>query len=135
MTKEAELNAEEDRKRKEAVETKNQLDSVTYQIGKGLKDAGDKLPADKKTAIEAAISDAKQDLEATTARSMKSGHGESLKPSAPNSMPPPPKPVRLQGRRYRMQVRPCQPKEAKKTEKKADVVDADFEVVDDDKNK
>src|SRR5205814_322437 len=45
MTKEAELHAEEDRKRKEAVETKNQLDSTIYQLEKSLKDGGDKISA------------------------------------------------------------------------------------------
>jgi molecular chaperone DnaK len=71
MTKEAELHAEEDRKRKESVETKNQLDSTIYQLEKTLKDAGDKLPADKKSAIESALADAKKDLESDDAARMK----------------------------------------------------------------
>ncbi|HLP24806.1 MAG TPA: molecular chaperone DnaK, partial [Acidobacteriota bacterium] len=49
MTKEAELNAAEDAKRKEAVEAKNQLDTAIYQLEKTLKDSGDKLPADIKS--------------------------------------------------------------------------------------
>src|SRR5882757_7563808 len=71
MTKEAELHAEEDRKRKEAVETKNQLDTTIYQLEKTLKDAGDKIPADKKTKIESALADAKKDLESNDADKMK----------------------------------------------------------------
>src|SRR5690606_28289961 len=63
MTKDAELHAEEDRKRKEAVETRNQLDSGIYQLEKALKDSGDKLPADVKGRIETALADAKKDLE------------------------------------------------------------------------
>src|SRR6202789_3214427 len=59
MTKEAELHAAEDKERKEAVETKNQLDSSVYQLEKALKDAGDKFPADKKAKIEAAIAEGK----------------------------------------------------------------------------
>ena len=55
MTKEAELHAAEDKKRKDAVETRNQLDSSIYQLEKALKESGDKLPADKKGPIEAAL--------------------------------------------------------------------------------
>ena len=52
MTKEAELNAAEDKKRREAVEARNQLDTSIYQLEKALKEAGDKLPADKKSKVE-----------------------------------------------------------------------------------
>jgi molecular chaperone DnaK len=132
MTKEAELNAEEDRKRKEAVETKNQLDSVTYQLEKALKDAGDKIPADKKTAIEAAISDAKQALESNDTAKMKTAMenlskvGSELYAAAAQAGAAAEGGAASAGSAD-------QPKEAKKAEKKADVVDADFEVVDDDK--
>jgi len=71
MTKEAELNATEDAKRKEAVETKNQLDTTIYQLEKTLKDAGDKLPADVKGKFETAITDAKKDLESNDPAKMK----------------------------------------------------------------
>lgn len=133
MTKEAELNAEEDRKRKEAVETKNQLDSVTYQLEKTLKEAGDKVPADKKAPIEAAISDAKKALESNDTEKMKAAIENLSKvgaelyaaaaqagaaPDAASAGAPTGGPAS---------------DEPKKSEKKADVVDADFEVVDDDK--
>jgi molecular chaperone DnaK len=68
MTKEAELNAAEDKKRRDAVETRNQLDTSVYQLEKTLKDAGDKLPADKKSKVEGAIADAKKALESNDAR-------------------------------------------------------------------
>ncbi len=71
MTKEAELHAAEDAKRKEAVETKNQLDTTIYQLEKTLKDAGDKLPADAKGKFETAIADAKKDLESNDPAKMK----------------------------------------------------------------
>jgi len=139
MTKEAELNAAEDKKRREAVETKNQLDSTIYQLEKTLKDSGDKLPADKKSTIEAAVADAKKDLESNDGDRMKAAMeklskvgaelyadvaaaaqaaGAAGATEAPGADTPPP----AGG-------------SAKKAEKKADVVDADFEVVDEDKNK
>ncbi|MEZ5277562.1 MAG: molecular chaperone DnaK [Opitutaceae bacterium] len=71
MTKEAELHADEDKKRKESVETHNQLDSTIYQLEKLLKESGDKLPADKKAPIEAAVAEAKKDLESKDTEKMK----------------------------------------------------------------
>jgi len=71
MTKEAELHAAEDAKRKEAVESKNQLDTTIYQLEKTLKDAGDKLPADAKAKFETAIADAKKELESNDPAKMK----------------------------------------------------------------
>ena len=132
MTKEAELNAEEDRKRKEAVETKNQLDSVTYQLEKALKDAGDKIAADKKTAIEAAISDAKQALESNDTAKMKTAMENLSKVGAELYAAAAQAGAAAEGGAASAGSAD-QPKEAKKAEKKADVVDADFEVVDDDK--
>jgi len=133
MTKEAELNAEEDRKRKEAVETKNQLDSVTYQLEKTLKDTGDKVPADKKTAIETAITDAKKALESNDTDKMKaaienlSKVGAELYAAAAQAGAPGAAPGADSANG------PSGSDEPKKSEKKADVVDADFEVVDDEK--
>ena len=71
MTKEAELHAEEDRKRKEAVESRNQLDSAIYQLEKTFKEAGDKLPAEVKAKIEPALAEAKKDLESNDPDKMK----------------------------------------------------------------
>jgi len=134
MTKEAELHAEEDRKRKEAVETRNQLDSAVYQLEKTLKETGDKIPAEAKSKIEGALASAKQDLESNDTDRMKAAIenlgkvGQELYAQAAQagqaagaSGPEP------EG---------TEPDAApKKTEKKADVVDADFEVVDDGKDK
>lgn len=61
--KDAEMHADEDKQRKEAVETRNQLDGLVFQSEKSLKDVGDKLPAEKKQPIEAAIAEAKTVLE------------------------------------------------------------------------
>ena len=139
MTKDAELHAEEDRKRKEAVESKNQLDSTIYQLEKTLKDSGDKIPAEMKTKFESALVDAKKDLESSDAARMKAavekltaiggelyaeaqkagqaaGDADAGEGAGPAGGPPP------NGA-------------PKKTEKKADVVDADFEVVDEEKKK
>lgn len=59
MKKEAEANAEADRKFKERVDKLNAADSLIFQTEKQLKEFGDKLPADKRTQIEAALQNLK----------------------------------------------------------------------------
>ena len=59
MKREAEANAEADRKQKEKVEKLNQADALIFQTEKQLNEFGDKLPADKKAEIEAAIAELK----------------------------------------------------------------------------
>jgi molecular chaperone DnaK len=138
MTKEAELNAAEDKKRREAVETKNQLDSTIYQLEKTLKDAGDKLPADKKSTIEAAIADAKKDLESNDGDRMKAAMEKLSKVGAELYAE-----AQAAAQAAGAGAAPGATADAgqpaggptKKAEKKADVVDADFEVVDEDKSK
>lgn len=62
MVKDAEVHAEEDKKKRQAVEAKNQLDSLVFQAEKMLKDNGDKVPAEIKSDIESAVSEAKTKL-------------------------------------------------------------------------
>ncbi|WP_213993979.1 molecular chaperone DnaK [Sodalis sp. dw_96] len=56
MVREAEANAESDRKFEELVQTRNQADHLLHSTRKQLEEAGDKLPADDKTSIETALS-------------------------------------------------------------------------------
>ena len=58
--KEAEKFAEEDKKRKEKIETANQADQTIYQIEKALTEAGDKVTADEKANVEAKIEELKK---------------------------------------------------------------------------
>ena len=70
MVKEAEANATEDKKRKEAVEAKNQAESLIHSTQKTLKDAGDKVPESDKSALEAAIADLKSSIDANDAEAI-----------------------------------------------------------------
>jgi molecular chaperone DnaK len=136
MTKEAELNAAEDAKRKEAVETKNQLDTTIYQLEKTFKEAGDKISADLKGKFETAIADAKKDLESNDPARMKTAHENLSKIGAELYQ-------QVQAAQTAAGANPGaaatesaaegnpEPKKAKKTEGK--VVDADVEIVDEDK--
>ncbi len=134
MTKDAELHAEEDKKRKEAVETKNQLDSTIYQLEKTVKDAGDKLPADKKAKVESAIADSKKDLESNDGDRMKAAL-ENLSKIGAEFYAEAQAAAQAAGAAPQGDAAPQGEATPKKTEKKADVVDADFEVVDEDKKK
>ncbi len=62
MVKDAELHREADSKKKEIVDARNNLDSLTFASEKMIKDNGDKIPADKKTELEGAIAEAKTKL-------------------------------------------------------------------------
>ncbi len=59
MKREAEMNAESDKKAKEEVEKMNEADSMIFQTEKQLKEYGDKIPAEKKGTIENALKDLK----------------------------------------------------------------------------
>jgi molecular chaperone DnaK len=135
MTKEAELNAAEDAKRKEAVEAKNQLDTTIYQLEKTLKEAGDKIPAETKTKFETAIASAKKELESNDTDRMKAAL-ESLskigaelyqQAQAAGAAGAQPQGGTEGGENPADEAKPA----AKKAEGK--VVDADVEIVDDEK--
>ncbi len=62
LVKEAELHAEEDRKKHETIQARNNLDTLIYSVEKNLKEQGDKIPASEKEKIESAVKDAKKAL-------------------------------------------------------------------------
>jgi len=72
MVKEAEMHREEDQKRKELIDTRNQLDGFTYSIEKSMKDLGDKIPQDKKARVEDAIKKARDKLNSEDVNDLKS---------------------------------------------------------------
>lgn len=70
--KEAEKYEQEDKKRKEEVETRNQADSLVYQTEKSLKELGDKLNSEDKLKIEGELNHLKEALKGTDLESIKS---------------------------------------------------------------
>jgi molecular chaperone DnaK len=71
MMREAEAHAEEDRKRKEEIETRNHADQAAYAAERMLKDAGDKLSASDKQPVESAIEALKRAIEKNDVAEMK----------------------------------------------------------------
>lgn len=72
MVKEAEANKDADKARRESVEARNQLDGLIFSTEKSLKDAGDKLPADVKSEVETALTQAKAKLDSTDLKELQS---------------------------------------------------------------
>ena len=71
MRKEAEAHADEDLKRKELIEARNHADNLIYTTEKTLKDYGDKIPADKKSAAEEAAKKLRETMQANDLEAIK----------------------------------------------------------------
>ena len=119
MVKDAEAHAEEDKKQKEEVEVRNQTDSLCYSTEQTLNELGDKVSADVKSKAETAIADAKKALEGSDVEAIKAA-GESLQSVAYELA----QVVYADAQQQTDGATGAQPADD-------DVVDADYEVVDD----
>ncbi len=70
MTKEADAHSEEDKRKREEVEARNQLDSMVYNTDKMLRENKEKVASDDAAAVEAALANARKALEGTDAAAM-----------------------------------------------------------------
>ncbi|MDD5438774.1 MAG: molecular chaperone DnaK [Candidatus Omnitrophica bacterium] len=137
MVKEAEKFAEQDKKRKEEVELKNTADTLLYSVEKSLKDYGDKISADEKSAIEDKAKALKEGLKAnegadTIKKKMEELEKASHKLAETVYKEAQKKTQGQQGAKGRGGQKPPE-EEAGGDPKKDDVVDADFKVEDDKK--
>ena len=130
--KEAEQFAAEDAKKKEEIDVRNQADQVVYQTEKALEDAKDKISADDKATVEAALNKLKDALKGTDVAAIKAATEEASKAFYP-----------IAEKMYQ-QANPQggqQPgpdmggAQAGSASSDPNVVDADYEVVDDDNQK
>src|SRR6185437_4167450 len=62
MVKDAETNAAEDKKRREEIDTRNRLDSMTYEVEKNAKEWSDKISPELKSKLESAVDRARKAL-------------------------------------------------------------------------
>ncbi len=139
MVDEAKAHAEEDKSKKEAVETRNQADSMVYSTEKSLKEHGDKLDAKDKENIQKSIDDLKEVLKDENAGA------ESLKSKLDALNTAAMKLGEIMYKENQQGAPGDQPQDKKTSEKDAkakdskedneDVVDADFEEVKEDKEK
>ena len=128
MVKEAEANKEADKKKREAVDARNQADSLIFSTEKSLKEHGDKVSEEEKKAIETGISDLRNALKGTDVEEVKKKTQSLIQVS-----------MKLGEAVYKSQQKDQSAKtdkdDDKKDNNKEDVVDADYEDVKDDKEK
>ena len=128
MVKDAESHAEEDKKHKDEIEVRNQTDSLAYSTEQTLKDLGDKVPADMKKQVEDAVAEAKKALDGTDIDAIKAA-GEKLQDVGH-------KLAEIVYSTTNAQTAGAADAAGAQQQGSADdVVDADYEVVDDDKKK
>jgi molecular chaperone DnaK len=120
MVKDAEANAAEDKKRREAVDAKNHADALVHSTEKALAEHGSKVAENERRAIEDAVSDLKEALKGDDAEAIKAKSNTLAQAS-----------MKLGEAMYKQQAEADAAKDAAKD----DVVDAEFTEVDDDKKK
>lgn len=119
MVKDAEANAADDKKRREAVDAKNHADALVHSTEKALAEHGSKVEESERRAIEDAVSDLKEALKGDDAEAIKAKTNTLAQAS-----------MKLGEAMYKQQAEADAAKDAAKD----DVVDAEFTEVDDDKN-
>ena len=140
LRKEAEKYADQDKERKEQVLVRNELDSMVYQCEKQLSDLGDKAPEELKSKVDALLSDTKKILEKTDVtldelkdakdslqKSFEELGQEAMKNAGAGSNPMP------GGGSEQSSAGDDSASDDDSKKKEEDIVDADFEVVDEEK--
>ena len=130
MVKDAEANAEADKKKREEVDVKNQADSLVFQVEKNLKEHGDKIAAEDKSKIESDLKDLKDAIEKNDLEAMKQKTQDLTQSS-----------MKMGEAMYKDQqaaggaagAEQPQSDNEQEAPKEDDVIDADYEEVDEDK--
>ena len=130
MVKDAEANAETDKKKREEVDVKNQADSLVFQVEKNIKEHGEKISPEDKSKIEADLKDLKEALEKNDAEVIKQKTQDLTQSS-----------MKMGEAMYKDQQsteapgaeQPQQENKSDENKNEDDVIDADYEEVDDDK--
>ena len=124
MVKDAEANAAEDKKRREAVDAKNHGESLTHDAEKALKEYGDKVPAADKSAIEAAVAALRTALQGDDVEAIKARTNDLMQAQ-----------MKLGEAMYKASQASGPEGAATGAQPGEDVIDAEFREVDDDKKK
>jgi molecular chaperone DnaK len=122
MVKDAEANAAEDKKRREAVDAKNHADALVHSTEKALAEHGSKVGEPERKAIEDALADLKEALKGDDAEAIKAKSNTLAQAS-----------MKLGEAMYQQQAESDAARDAAKDAAQDDVVDAEFTEVDDDK--
>ncbi|MFL2913389.1 MAG: molecular chaperone DnaK [Opitutales bacterium] len=136
LRKEAEKFADLDKEKKDQVQVRNELDSMIYQCEKQLSDLGDKAPDELKSKIDSLLADTKKVVENTDSsleelNSAKDTLQKGFEELGQEVM----KSGAMPGAEAGADSATSEPAEEAEKKKEDDIVDADFEVVDDEKDK
>ncbi|WP_214044571.1 molecular chaperone DnaK [Methanomethylovorans sp.] len=129
MVKDAELHAEEDRKRKEEVEVKNTAESLVNAAEKTLKEAGDSATAEQKSKVESAITDLKDAIQKDDIEAIRS-KTEALQTAIYDISAA----MYQKAQQEAASGTGASADASTKSDSDEEVVDADYEIVDDDNN-
>ncbi|MGB5159456.1 Hsp70 family protein [Desulfobacterium sp. N47] len=132
LIKDAELHAEDDKKKKELVEAKNTADAMIYSTEKSIKDLGDKVDESTKSSVDSAISQLKKAMEGEDVSEIKNKTEELTQASHKLAEAMYKQASAQQGEAGGEQAGPGASHEGQ-PKSEEDVVDADFEEVKDDK--
>ncbi|GAB4166784.1 MAG: molecular chaperone DnaK [Terrimicrobiaceae bacterium] len=133
MRKDAEAHAEEDRKARETIETRNSADNLAYQCEKQIKDLGDKLDGATKASLEVGINAVREALKGDNVDAIKKAQ-EDLQKKFQDASAELYKHAAASSESTASSAGPT-PQASDSKPKDADVVDAEFEMVDEDKKK
>jgi len=133
LVKDAELHAEDDKKKRELVEARNTADALIYQTEKSIKDLGDKVDAETKSKVEAAIEPLKKAMDGNDAEEIKRMSDELTQAS--HKLAEAMYQQASQTDQQQAEADAAGPEQPGPAASDEDVVDADFEEVKDDDKK
>ena len=134
MVKDAESHASEDKQRRDEIDTRNRLDSLAYEVEKNSKEWSDRLAAELKTKLESAVERARKALRGEDMSEIKSAHEELT-----NAYSEAGQSLYAQGQQAQGETATSHAAQEsaadnpKGTDRKEDVVEADYEIVEEDK--
>ena len=140
MIKDADSHVAEDKKKRETVEVRNQADMLIYSVEKTLKEHGEKVDSGEKAKVETAVEKLRKAMESDSIEEMKKGMEEVQQASHKIAEMMYQQAAKEQAAKQQADAGPsaedAEPREEKrKSKREQDIVDADYEVVDEDKDK
>ena len=134
MVKDAESHASEDKARRDEIDTRNRLDSLAYEVEKNSKEWSDRLSADLKTKLESAVERARKALRGEDMNEIKSAHEELTRAYSEAGQSLYAQGQQAQGEQATSHAaQESAADNPKGTDRKDDVVEADYEIVEEDK--
>ncbi len=134
MVKDAEAHAEEDRRNKEKVETRNQLDSLVYQVEKDVNEWGDRLDSGAKQRLDAALERARKALKQDDAGELTAARDELMQAFSAAGQQIYQAQAAAQAQEAAAETGDAEPEPQPSGAPKDDVVEADYEIVEEDKS-